>query len=99
MADKILLRAGNRANIPKLDNREIGFDQGFKCLVVGTQLGNVFMPRAGTDDRVDDLEKDKLTATKVAAQASLAADADTETLIAAFNSLVAAMKASGVMNT
>ena len=41
----------------------------------------------------------KLTATKVAAQAGVAADADAAALAAAVNNLIAAMKSSGVMNT
>lgn len=40
----------------------------------------------------------KLTAGKVAAQAAVAADADTAAIITAVNNLIAAMKASGVMN-
>ena len=40
----------------------------------------------------------KLTASPVAAQATVAADADTAAVITAVNNLIAAMKASGVMN-
>ena len=41
----------------------------------------------------------KLSASPVAAQASVAADADLATVVAALNALIAAMKNSGVMNT
>ena len=41
----------------------------------------------------------KLTANKVAAQAAVAADADAAAIAAGLNSLIAAMKSSGVMNT
>ena len=41
----------------------------------------------------------KLSASPVAAQAGIAADADLATAVAAMNALIAAMKNSGVMNT
>ena len=102
MADKILLRAGGRANIPKLDNREIGYVTDEKALYVGTPTGNVKVASAFTEDRMDALEDDmagKLTAIQAAAVPTLAGDADAAAIAAAFNSLLASLKASGMMTS
>ena len=102
MADTILLRAGNSTGAPRLNNREIGYYEDKKCLVVGTPGGNVEMPPAGLEEEVSTMKQDmqkKLTASKVAAQNALTADADTAALVTAFNNLLAAMKNSGVMST
>ena len=41
MADTILLRAGNKAHMPTLINREIGYCKDEKALYIGTPTGNV----------------------------------------------------------
>lgn len=87
MADKIQIRAGNKAGMPTLTDRELAYVRDEKSLYIGTPAGNV------------DILADKLTATKVAAQSAVAADADAATIAAALNSLISAMKSSGVMNT
>lgn len=40
MADTILLRAGNKAGMPKLNDREIAYVRDEKTLYVGTPGGN-----------------------------------------------------------
>lgn len=91
MADKIQIRAGNKAGMPTLTDRELAYVRDEKSLYIGTPAGNV--------DILGDLKANKLTATKVAAQTAVASDADAATIAAALNSLIAAMKSSGVMNT
>lgn len=54
------------------------------------------------EDRATSLETEmgnKLTASKVAAQADLAADADLAAVISAYNGLLAALRAAGIMTT
>lgn len=115
MADKIQIRAGNKNGLPTLTDREPAYVRDEKALYIGTPNGNVKIGAEleskvnalelvveGHDDDIDTLKVDmpkKLTASPVAAQASLAADADLATAVAALNSLIAAMKSSGVMNT
>ena len=95
MADTIKIRAGkkgDRANMPALADREIAYEQDEKALYIGTKQGNEKLCDAGLETR-------KLTAHKVASQPELAADADLPAVISSINSLIAAMKSSGVMNT
>ena len=91
MADKIQIRAGKKENMPLLTDRELGYVRDEKSLYIGTPSGNV--------DLLAELKETKLTATKVAAQDTVDEYADVATIAAAFNSLIAAMKSSGVMNT
>lgn len=65
----------------------------------GTQIGSLDTRIGNTETSVSTLQNEKLSASKAAAQSNLAADAELETVVAAFNALVAAMKASGLMNT
>lgn len=98
MADKIQIRAGNKAGMPTLTDRELAYVRDENALYIGTPSGNKDI-HAELKTAVSELQKDKLTATKVAAQPAIAEDADAATIAAAVNSLIAAMKASGVMNT
>lgn len=41
MADKIQLRAGNKANMPNLTDRELAYVRDEKALYIGTPDGNV----------------------------------------------------------
>ena len=82
MADKIQIRAGKKANMPTLTDRELGYVKDEAALYIGTVGGNK-----------------RLTQVPVAAQETLAEDADIQAVIAAYNNLIAAMKSSGVMST
>lgn len=95
MADTILIKAGNKANMPTLVQREIAYVNDEEALYIGTPDGNVKV--LGND--IAKLTKEKLTASKAAAQNALAADANLAAVVAAFNALVAAMKESGQMNS
>lgn len=115
MADKIQIRAGNKNGMPKLTDREPAYVRDEKALYIGTPSGNVKIGGEtesklnaleliveAHDEDIDDLKVDmpkKLTASAVAAQSGVAADADAAAIAAAFNALIAAMKSSGVMNT
>lgn len=92
MADKMQIRAGYRAGMPTLTDREPGYVRDETALYIGTPDGNVKVGDARW-------ETEKLSAQKVAAQAGVASDADAATIAAALNALIAAMKSSGVMNT
>lgn len=41
MKDKILIRAGNKIGMPRLDNRELGYCKDEKSMYIGTPTGNV----------------------------------------------------------
>ena len=87
MADTIRLRAGNKDGMPKLADRELAYVRDENALYVGTPTGN------------KDITAGKLTASQVAAQAEVSTSAGTKDLAAALNSLIVAMKNSGVMST
>jgi len=111
MADTIRLRAGRKEGMPALLPREPGYVTDEKALYIGTEQGNVELCRAGQvgalelvvqghGEDIEQLQEDmgnKLTANKTAALSSLPADADLAAVTAAYNSLIAALKASGVM--
>ena len=102
MADKIQIRAGNKSGMPTLTDRELAYVRNEKALYVGTSSGNQKLCSADTEGKVATLEQTvagKLTATKVAAQVGVSADADAATIAAALNALISAMKSSGVMST
>ena len=65
----------------------------------GGSISNLSHSVSSLSESVQQLDATKLTANKVAAQAGVAGDADVATIAAALNSLIAAMKNSGVMNT
>lgn len=100
MADVIRLCAGNKAGMPTLLDRQPAYVRDENALYIGTPDGN---KKVGSDveARVEALETraDALEARKAAAQSELASDADVAAVVAAFNSLLAAMKDGGIMNT
>ncbi len=109
MADNIYLRAGAKAGMPTLASREIAYVTDEEALYVGTASGNKKVCAASTEGRVTTLEgratslenatAGKLTATKATAQAELSLEAEAAAIASAFNSLIAAMKASGLMES
>lgn len=93
MADKILIKGGNLANMPSLSEREIVVATDEKALYVGINGQKVRMCGAGDKAELDK----KLTATAAEAQATLEATTDLAGTISAFNSLISALKAGGIM--
>lgn len=135
MADTIRLKAGNKADMPDLADREPGYVRDEQALYIGTPEGNVKLG-AGSEGKVKVLEekvkileekaktlgeKDtalearigslenrmagveldmpgKLAAAPAASLTALGADADTAAIAAAYNALLDAMKAAGLMS-
>lgn len=107
MADTIQIKGGKREGMPPLAEREMAYVSDEKALYIGTDKGNQKLCSADTEQKVAnygarfadiDLELgSKLTAKKVVSLAELGAGVDLATVIAAYNSLIAALKASGVM--
>lgn len=91
MADTIQLRAGNKAKIPKLADREVGYVKDENAFYVGTPDGNKKVYG-------EELER-KLEATRAAPVAVLAAEADLAAAISKVNELIETLKAAKIMNT
>ena len=91
MADTILIKAGNKSTMPSLRDREIAYCKDEKALYIGTTGGNVKLCDP------EELSK-KLTANAAAAQSSIADGAELPDVITAFNGLIAALKAAGIMS-
>lgn len=91
MADTVQLRAGNKAGIPTLADREVSYVKDENSLYVGTPAGNKKIYG-------EELQS-KLEATRAAAVAALASDADTASVVSRVNELIAALKAAKIMNT
>ena len=160
MNDSIRLRAGNRAGMPQLADREPAYVRDEEALYVGTPSGNVkiggktaavvtaLAGRVSTmgeiladhtgeiaalqegqtahgqtlteqgntlaahgqtlteleaaqqtqGETITKLQQEKLTASPMAALAALADNADLAAVTAAYNSLIAGLKAAGIMN-
>ena len=82
MADTILLKGGKKANMPTLSAREIACATDEKALYIGINGTNVRL--CGADDQADTLPE-------------LAPESDLATVISAYNSLLAALKAGKLM--
>ena len=107
MADKIQIRAGNKAGMPTLTDRELAYVRDENALYIGTTTGNkdingelkqAVVELQATVTAQQAALNGKLTASPVAAQAAIASDADLAAVVSAVNALIAAMKSSGVMN-
>lgn len=90
MADTIQLRAGNKSGMPTLADREVAYVRDENALYTGTPAGNKKIYG-------DELGR-KLEATRAAAVAPLASDAELATVVSKVNELIAALKAANIMN-
>lgn len=109
MADSLQIRGGRKEKMPNLMIRELVYCTDEQALYIGTAEGNVKLCSAVLERIVATHNanivsltqrlEDKLTASKVTAQAQVASDASTAAIATAFNNLIAAMKDSGVMKT
>lgn len=111
MADTIKLMAGNRDGMPTLPDRTPAFVRDEKALYIGTESGNLKLCDADTiqdvqtlkdsittvEDSIRQLSADKLSASPAAALAELGADATLEAVVSAYNALIVALKAGGIM--
>lgn len=96
MADLIQIKAGED---PKsvLSDREIGYRKKDKALFVGIDGKN---EKVCSGKEIEDIAtelQNKLTAVQIATQGTLSAESDLSAVISAFNALISAMKASGIM--
>lgn len=101
MADTVQIMAGSKDNIPALGDRVLGWTRDEMGLYIGTPAGNVKVT-GQVEQAVKELARDmavKLSASPAAAQGALAAEADLAAVVGAINALVAAMKASGLMES
>lgn len=90
MADTVQLRAGNKAGMPVLADREVAYVKDENALYAGTPAGNKKIYG-------EELQR-KLEATRAAAVAPLASDADTATVVSRVNELITALKVANIMN-
>ena len=111
MADTIKIRGGKKAGLPALSQRELGFTTDEEALYIGTNGQTKMLCKVGDPEKlaalsntvtaqgtaIGELNTNKLTATKTAAQGTLSLDADLAAVITAYNNLIAALKQSGVM--
>ena len=92
---------GLKNKMPTLLDGQLGYCTDAKELYIGSGNGNVLVGAAAFKEDISANTQalgEKLTATKTAAVDTLAEAATQADIITAFNSLIANLKASGVMN-
>ena len=88
--DTIQVKRGNKAGVSFLADGELGYSREEGALYIGDGGSrNVKLCSSGTAEGIDSI--------KIEAQSMLPADSDLSAVITAFNSLISAMKASGIM--
>ena len=100
MADSIQFLRGNKNTMPVLPDGAPGWCRDEKALYIGHPDGNQKVGSADIFQKVANLETamaGKLTAAAVEAQTALEETAELGAVIWAFNALVAALQASGIM--
>lgn len=105
MADLIQIKRGDTTGVSFLADGELGYSRGEKALYIGDGgRRNQKLCSAETATRVDaletkvaTLENEKLTATAMESIGELSSDSDMGAVITAYNSLLSALKSSGIM--
>lgn len=109
MADTIQIRAGAKANMPTLSVREIAYvtDEDGGALYIGSATGNKKLCTVGTiqtitnmSNHLNEMEtalEGKLTASRMPMQSALDSAAEAAAIVRAFNTLLEALKAAGMM--
>lgn len=109
MADTIQIRAGAKANMPTLSVREIAYvtDEDGGALYIGTATGNKKLCTVGTIRTLENMShhlnemetslEGKLTASQMPVQSALDSAAEAAAIVTAFNTLLEALKAAGMM--
>ena len=101
MADLIQIKRGDTAGTSFLSDGELGFSREEKALYIGDggkqnqKLCSAEM--AAKVERIAAEIPNKLTATAIPAMDALSAESDLAAVITAVNSLISAMKVSGIM--
>ena len=98
MDDLVQIKCSDGVGVSFLADREIAYSRSEKALYIGDGgRRNQKLCSAETAAKVEALERDKLTATAAEAIAELPADSDINTVITAYNALLASLKSSGIM--
>lgn len=96
--DLIQIKRGDATGVSFLSDGELGYSREEKALYIGDGgRRNQKLCSAETAAKVEALENDKLTATAAASVNTLPANSDINAVISAYNALVSALKASGIM--
>ena len=112
MDDSVQILGGNKSAMPTLPVRALGWCKDTGELYIGTAGGNKKIADTAIFGKVTSLEAlpakvtaletampGKLTASKAAAQTDISSTADLAAVIAAYNGLLAALRAAGIMKT
>lgn len=101
MADVILIKRSDTTGTTFLADGELGYSREEKALYIGDGgKRNQKLCSAETAAEVERIVgelQNKLTAVQIATQGTLSAESDLSAVISAFNALISAMKASGIM--
>ena len=100
MADLIQVKRGDTTGVSFLADGELAYSREEKALYIGDGgRRNQKLCSAETAAKIEALESEKLTATAAEAQTSLEDTTELAGVITAFNALLEALKASGLMKT
>ena len=98
MADLIQIKASNTVGVSFLADREMAYSRSEKALYIGDGgRRNQKLCSAETAAKVEDLEINKLTATQLEEMPLLLDGASITDVVSAYNSLISALKESGIM--
>ena len=98
MADLIQIKASDTVGTSFLADRELAYSRSDKTLYIGDGgRRNQPLCSASTASDVEMLKTEKLTASQLEAMTLLSEDASTADVISAYNSLISALKVSGIM--
>ena len=109
MADTIQFKRGAADSLPKLADGEPGWCRDAKQLFIGTLTGNekiadstIFATVEQHSRAINEMNEEmdnKLSAKAALSQAELAAEAELAAVVESFNTLLAAMKTAGLMES
>lgn len=100
MNDTLQIKAGIKARLPALAQREFGYCTDTRELYIGTSAGNARIASAGSFDELTGLTGQmagKLTAVPAASVAPLAAEVELATAVEKINELISVLQVAGIM--
>lgn len=98
MADLIQIKASDAVGVSFLADRELAYSRSERTLYIGDGgRRNQPLCSANTVSDVETLKTEKLSATQLEELPTLSDDATTADVISAYNSLIEALKVSGIM--
>lgn len=96
--DAIQIKRGDTTGVSFLADGELGYSRAEKALYIGDGgRRNQKLCSAETAAKVEAMETEKLTATAMESMGELPSDSDIGAVISAYNSLLSALKSSGIM--